>query len=81
MGASSHSRSSAKSFAVCGQIRGPCQNASRHRGKSQPDIVKAKLKDSGCRVTGTSPDDLASLISAGTVKWGKAVAPTGFKAD
>jgi tripartite-type tricarboxylate transporter receptor subunit TctC len=45
-----------------------------------PD-VKAKLEETGFRVTGTSPDEFAGIISADTVKWGKAVAATGFKAD
>ena len=43
--------------------------------------MKAKLEETWFRVTGTSPDEFASIISADTVKWGKAVAATGFKAD
>ena len=43
--------------------------------------VKAKLEDAGFRVTGTSPNEFAAIISADTVKWGKAVVATGFKAD
>lgn len=42
---------------------------------------KAKLEEAGFRVTGTTRDEFARIISADTVKWGKAVAATGFKAD
>ncbi|WP_326542084.1 Bug family tripartite tricarboxylate transporter substrate binding protein [Pseudorhodoferax sp.] len=57
--------------------------------KLQADIVRAmhspdgqkKMEDAGFRVTGTSPQEFASIIAADTVKWGKAVAATGFKAD
>jgi tripartite-type tricarboxylate transporter receptor subunit TctC len=42
---------------------------------------KAKLEESGFRVTGTSREDFVRIISADTAKWGKAVAATGFKAD
>ena len=42
---------------------------------------KAKMEDAGFRVTGTSREEFARIISADTVVWGKAVAATGFKAD
>ena len=42
---------------------------------------KARMEDAGFRVTGTSPEEFARIISADTVTWGKAVAATGFKAD
>ena len=42
--------------------------------------VKAKLEETGFRVTGTSPGEFASIISADTAKWSKTVAATGFKA-
>lgn len=42
---------------------------------------KAKLEEAGFRVTGTTREEFARIISADTVKWGKAVAATGFKAD
>jgi len=45
-----------------------------------PDI-KAKLEESGFKVTGTSREEFASVIAADTATWGKAVAATGFKAD
>jgi len=32
-------------------------------------------------VTGTTGDELARIMRADTVTWGKAVAATGFKAD
>ncbi len=43
--------------------------------------TKAKLEESGFRVTGTSREEFARIIAADTVTWGKAVAATGFKAD
>jgi tripartite-type tricarboxylate transporter receptor subunit TctC len=43
--------------------------------------LKAKLEESGFRVTGTSREEFARIIAADTVSWGKAVAATGFKAD
>jgi len=65
--------------------------------KTPPDIVaklnadivkavqspegKAKLEETGFRVTGTSQQDFARTIANDTVTWGKAVAATGFKAD
>lgn len=42
---------------------------------------KAKLEDTGFRVTGTTRDEFTRIIAADTVTWGKAVAATGFKAD
>ncbi|RYX89396.1 MAG: tripartite tricarboxylate transporter substrate binding protein [Comamonadaceae bacterium] len=42
---------------------------------------KAKMEDAGFRVTGTGSDEFAKIIAADTVKWGKAVKATGFKAD
>ena len=42
---------------------------------------KAKLEEAGFRVTGTSREEFVRIISADTLKWGKAVAATGFKAD
>lgn len=42
---------------------------------------KARLQEAGFRVTGTSAQQFADIIAADTVKWGKAVAATGFKAD
>ncbi|MDE2416450.1 MAG: tripartite tricarboxylate transporter substrate binding protein [Burkholderiales bacterium] len=42
---------------------------------------KTKLEDAGFRVTGTSQEEFARIISADTVTWGKAVSATGFKAD
>lgn len=57
--------------------------------KLNADIVRAvqspegrtKMEDAGFRVTGTSREAFANIISADTVTWGKAVAATGFKAD
>ena len=57
--------------------------------KLNADIQKAlkagdgakKLEEAGFRVTGTSADEFGRIIAADTVKWGKAVAQTGFKAD
>jgi tripartite-type tricarboxylate transporter receptor subunit TctC len=43
--------------------------------------TKAKLEESGFRVTGTNREEFARIIAADTVTWGKAVAATGFKAD
>ncbi|PUE07693.1 tripartite tricarboxylate transporter substrate binding protein [Limnohabitans sp. T6-20] len=43
--------------------------------------TKAKLEESGFRVTGTSREEFSRIIAADTVTWGKAVAATGFKAD
>lgn len=43
--------------------------------------TKAKLEESGFRVTGTSREEFTRIIAADTVTWGKAVAATGFKAD
>ena len=40
-----------------------------------------RLQEAGFRVTGTSAQQFADIIAADTVKWGKAVAATGFKAD
>ena len=45
-----------------------------------PDL-KAKLEESGFRVTGTSREEFTRIIASDTVTWGKAVAATGFKAD
>ena len=42
---------------------------------------RARLQEAGFRVTGTSAQQFADIIAADTVKWGKAVAATGFKAD
>ena len=42
---------------------------------------KAKMEEAGFRVTGTTGDELARIMRADTVTWGKAVAATGFKAD
>ncbi|MDR3017178.1 MAG: tripartite tricarboxylate transporter substrate binding protein [Delftia acidovorans] len=55
----------------------------------QADIVRAlqlpdsrsRLEEAGFRVTGTTGDELARIMRADTVSWGKAVAATGFKAD
>lgn len=57
--------------------------------KLQADIIKAvqspegkaKLEEAGFRVTGTTREEFTRIIQADTVKWGKAVASTGFKAD
>ncbi len=43
--------------------------------------TKAKLEESGFRVTGTNREEFTRIIAADTVTWGKAVAATGFKAD
>ena len=43
--------------------------------------TKAKLEESGFRVTGTSREEFTRIIAADTMTWGKAVAATGFKAD
>ena len=43
--------------------------------------TKAKLEESGFRVTGTSREEFTRIIASDTVTWGKAVAATGFKAD
>ncbi|MNV09654.1 Tripartite tricarboxylate transporter family receptor [compost metagenome] len=42
---------------------------------------KARLEDAGFNVTGTTSREFAHVIDADTVKWGKVVAATGFKAD
>ncbi|MDH6590445.1 tripartite-type tricarboxylate transporter receptor subunit TctC [Variovorax sp. TBS-050B] len=42
---------------------------------------KARLEEAGFGVTGTSAQDFAQVIAADTVRWGKVVAATGFKAD
>jgi tripartite-type tricarboxylate transporter receptor subunit TctC len=57
--------------------------------KLNADIVRAvqspegrsKMEDAGFRVTGTSREEFAQIITADTATWGKAVAATGFKAD
>lgn len=57
--------------------------------KLSSDIQKAvmspegrtKMEDAGFRVTGTTAEEFTRIIAADTVKWGKAVAATGFKAD
>lgn len=41
----------------------------------------AGQEEAGFRVTGTTGDELARIMRADTVTWGKAVAATGFKAD
>ncbi|WP_298929536.1 tripartite tricarboxylate transporter substrate binding protein [uncultured Ramlibacter sp.] len=55
-------------------------NADILKALKAPDF-RAKLEDAGFRVTGTSADEFSHIIAADTVKWGKAVAATGFKAD
>lgn len=55
-------------------------SADVQKAVKSPDI-KAKLEESGFRVTGTGREEFASVIAADTVTWGKAVAATGFKAD
>ncbi|GER15039.1 Bug family tripartite tricarboxylate transporter substrate binding protein [Variovorax boronicumulans] len=42
---------------------------------------KARLEEAGFGVTGTTAREFAHIIDADTVKWGKVVAATGFKAD
>ncbi len=55
-------------------------SADIQKAVKSPDL-KAKLEESGFRVTGTSREEFARTIAADTVTWGKAVAATGFKAD
>ena len=55
-------------------------SADIQKAVKSPDL-KAKLEESGFRVTGTSREEFARIIAADTVSWGKAVAATGFKAD
>jgi tripartite-type tricarboxylate transporter receptor subunit TctC len=55
-------------------------SADIQKAVKSPDL-KAKLEESGFRVTGTSREEFARIIAADTVTWGKAVAATGFKAD
>jgi tripartite-type tricarboxylate transporter receptor subunit TctC len=55
-------------------------SADIQRVVKSPD-TKAKLEESGFRVTGTSREEFARIIAADTEAWGKAVAATGFKAD
>ena len=55
-------------------------SADVQKAVKSPDI-KAKLGESGFKVTGTSREEFARVIAADTVTWGKAVAATGFKAD
>ena len=55
-------------------------SADVQKAVKSPDI-KAKLEESGFKVTGTSREEFAGIIAADTVTWGKAVAATGFKAD
>jgi tripartite-type tricarboxylate transporter receptor subunit TctC len=55
-------------------------NADIVRAVQSPE-GRAKMEDAGFRVTGTSREAFASIISADTATWGKAVAATGFKAD
>ena len=50
------------------------------RALQQPDS-RSRLGEAGFRVTGTTGDELARIMRADTVTWGKAVAATGFKAD
>jgi len=50
------------------------------RALQQPDS-RSRLEEAGFRVTGTTGDELARIMRADTVTWGKAVAATGFKAD
>lgn len=50
------------------------------RALQQPDS-RTRLEEAGFRVTGTTGEELARIIRADTVTWGKAVAATGFKAD
>lgn len=55
-------------------------SADVQKAVKSPDI-KAKLEESGFRVTGTSREEFANVMAADTLTWGKAVAATGFKAD
>ncbi|MFZ4286805.1 Bug family tripartite tricarboxylate transporter substrate binding protein [Variovorax sp. HJSM1_2] len=55
-------------------------NADIVRAMQSPD-GRSKMEDAGFRVTGTSREAFANIISADTASWGKAVAATGFKAD
>jgi tripartite-type tricarboxylate transporter receptor subunit TctC len=55
-------------------------SADIQKAVKSPDL-KAKLEESGFRVTGTSREEFTRIIAADTVTWGKAVAATGFKAD
>ena len=55
-------------------------SADIQKAVKNPD-TKAKLEDSGFRVTGTNREEFARIIAADTVTWGRAVAATGFKAD
>jgi len=55
-------------------------SADIQKAVKSPD-TKAKLEESGFRVTGTSREEFARIIAADTEVWGKAVSATGFKAD
>ena len=43
--------------------------------------TRTQLQDMGFKVTGSSREEFAKVIKDDTVRWGKAVAATGFKAD
>ena len=70
-------------------IVAPARTPADILAKLNTDILKAvrspdgktKLEEAGFRVTGTSREEFTRIIAADTVKWGKAVAATGFKAD
>lgn len=72
-------------FGIVAPARTPAEVVS----KLNADLLKvlqsgdgrARLQEAGFRVTGTSAQQFADIIAADTVKWGKAVAATGFKAD
>ena len=72
-------------FGIVAPARTPPELVARLSADIQRALNSAdgrrKLEDAGFRVTGTGADEFARIIAADTVKWGKAVAATGFKAD
>lgn len=70
-------------------IVAPARTAPDIATRLQADIVRAlqqpdsrtRLEEAGFRVTGTTGEELARIMRADTVTWGKAVAATGFRAD
>ena len=70
-------------------IVAPARTAPDIATRLQADIVRAlqqpdsrtRLEEAGFRVTGTTGEELARIMRADTVTWGKAGAATGFRAD
>ncbi|MCV4777767.1 hypothetical protein OFM21_33825, partial [Escherichia coli] len=51
------------------------------RSALQHDSVKARLEDLGARVAGSTPDALASHVSAEMDRWGTVIREAGIKAQ